>query len=155
MAGWNNLWSPAWYKKGYSRRDFRENHIQDIKKNIHTEPLWERIFLVFFISTNSAARRRFGWTEGISEELQQGCPGYSETVYSLIRRTMVNTKNNPDARELKWQLGFYGIFNRVLAIIHYFFSVNMLLLQVIAHGWSMKNAIGNVLIYKHIRIRKL
>ena len=65
---------------------------------------------MFFISTNSAARGRFGWTEGRSEELLQGCPGYSETVYSLIRRTMVNTKNNPDARELKRQLWFYGIF---------------------------------------------
>ena len=49
---------------------------------------------------------------------------------------------------------FMAFFNRVLAIIHDFLSVNMLFIQVIAHGWSMKNAIGNVLIYQHIRIKQ-
>ena len=57
--------------------------------------------MMFFISTNSAARRRFGWTEGRSEELLQVCPGYAETVYSFKLGTKVNTENNPDARELE------------------------------------------------------
>ena len=101
----------------------------DIKRDIHAETSGKIIFKIskriftqrlcgkeysccssYPQMTNSAARGRFGWTEGRSEELLQGCPGYSETVYSLIRRTMVNTKNNPDARELLWQLWFYGIF---------------------------------------------
>ena len=136
----------------------------DIKRDIHAETSGKIIFKISKrIFTQSLCGKEYSWCSSSPQTLppeedlvgqkadQKSCyrdvPDIrrQSTVWYVGQWSILRITQMPE--NLSDNYDFMAFFNRVLAIIHDCLSVNMLLLQVIAHGWSMKNAIGNVLVY--------